>query len=439
MAKAIPFPSKRRLDRVKKYFDRDIKDQNLKIHFIEADGSILPDGNLVEYKLMRKCWRDAKFEYLVIDEAHNIRRVGSAFHSSCLLLQCNTPIMVTGTPIVSTLRDLEAPLHFFWKRYEIDVYAWDSMKIGNCSGLWHHGYDPYAYKNELEDPLVSVHGLLSPELIDKYPGLAKMKGIYEQTGVPIWQMNPFLFKRAGKEMEWGTSFGQQVVRPILGLLSIRRTPRSPVKLPDGKSTYPGVDLLPMQIITEELCFGPGLKKVAKEYGDKMASSLMVPGPSGMKGGQQGDGAYINFAAHRAGILSAHNSRNIMILSNDASHLGKDKADATQTLNQLRDGAGRTQKVAERVRAHAAADTEPTVGVEHVRKIISEDMTGGLQFIYSETRVDPNISGLATPGQWLDWLLPSTPATLRVLELCTQYVIDQSHRVCIFIDTPWIQQ
>lgn len=60
-----------------------------------------------------------------------------------------------------------------------------------------------------------------------------MEEFYKRTGVKIWHLNTIFVEAAGSRADWTSSFGQNIVAPVLGLLSLRRALRSRLVLPDG--------------------------------------------------------------------------------------------------------------------------------------------------------------------------------------------------------------
>ncbi|KEY72384.1 hypothetical protein S7711_10413 [Stachybotrys chartarum IBT 7711] len=69
--------------------------------------AIQPDGYAVTINFGRqKVWDKTKFNVVVVDEAHIARKMNGTFNHILRNLQCKSLLYVSGTPIVSTGRDL---------------------------------------------------------------------------------------------------------------------------------------------------------------------------------------------------------------------------------------------------------------------------------------------------------------------------------------------
>ncbi|KAI9172675.1 hypothetical protein HJFPF1_02185 [Paramyrothecium foliicola] len=438
---------KRHPNHTKQYFASELDDGDWSIHFIPRNEEILPDGNLIKYEFVNQFWENARFQYLIVDEAHMAKKVNGTFNHCCDMINHETLVAVTGTPIVSTLQDLESPLKLFWNRYGFKVRGWGDMNLHHLAGLWRPEYDPYAARTEFGDGTYTI-GLFSPGMLTRYPAMLHVKKVYEDTGVPVWQINPILYSRAGTQGKWGSVFGDQVTRVVLELLSIRRTSGSRVKLPNGDVISSGADLLPMRVITEELRFRPALAPAVRAHGDEMARSVTAPPTTSdesdnsptveeawnFSGHYMTHGNRSHFGARRAGALGAHDARNIRLLSaNLSSTFGSSVIAARKELKHVQSMTRKTQS------GSGPISKEPPVGCEQIYRLVVSDPTGGLAFFYNQTKVDPDVATLVSTSQWLGWLMATSPITTRVLELCCQYVYHEKRRVLIYCEIPWIQQ
>jgi hypothetical protein len=111
---------------------------------------------------------------------------------------------------------------------------------------------------------------------------------------------------------------------------------------------------------------------------------------------------INFNAYREGILCAYDWRNAKILyTNVESIFGADVDRVARALARLRDSERLTSTQEERLTRNASDGDAPSVGVEHLQKLLSFDNNAGLDYLFSRARLDPHI---IAPAGRLGWLI-----------------------------------
>ncbi|UKZ55768.1 hypothetical protein TrVGV298_009592 [Trichoderma virens] len=419
--------------KLRKYHKGDLELKNKRLHFLKGHERALPDGYLVEYNLVRPALGDVKWGFLIVDEAHTARRVDG----------------VTGTPLMGSLHDIISPLSLIWSKLDIETPPNGDIGIGYTQGLWEENYDPNI--NNTWPNGKETKGIFTEKFLKSCPseGWTQMQEFYKRTGVKIWQINPTLVERAGRQAEWSSAFGQKVMSVVLGMVSLHRTQRSRLILPDGQVCFPAADLMPMTIITEELSYDPARRPLVQEHGRNIAARIFVAGPSNTtqnftpsqnvppSGAQEGS---LNFGAYRQGVLVAYDWRNSHILYSNVEEIFGGEPDAiANTLRLLRDSGGLTDTQAKRLQQRTAKHSMPTVGVNHVQKLLSFDNNQGLDYFFTRTCLDPDVLPLTDRAAWIYWLTATSPVLARTIELCHRYVHERKERVLIYVDTPWIQQ
>lgn len=317
---------------------------------------------------------------------------------------------------MSGLYDIMSPLRLIWDKTGFDAVT-GLANFGDIDGLWKPEYDPSNY-NVWGDG-TATKGIFTPEFKEQNPseGWDQMQSSYRQTGVKIWQLCPPIVEAAGQRASWSSSFGQNVVSAIFRILSLCRSLHSRLLLPDGTVSYPGADLLPMTIATEELNYDKENQTRIKEHGRESARKSFATVRSGDFMLSQGTltrarkSGVIAFSPYREGILVAHDWRNHEII---ISNMGEAK------------------KLCKK-------DKVPILGVEHIERLLSTDRNAGLGYLFAQTRLDPNVNSLSDRSGWLHWLCASSPILSRSLELAHRYIHEQKERLVIYVDTPWIQQ
>lgn len=333
---------------------------------------------------------------------------------------------------MSGLCDIMSPLRLIWTKTGFDAVN-GLADFGNIEGLWKPEYDP-CIDNTWEDG-TTTNGIFTIHFKQRNPseGWGQMQSFYKKTSVKIWQLCPPIVQMAGERASWSSSFGQNVVSVILRTLSLRRSLYSPLRLPDGSVSYPGADLLPMTIATEELSYDQRYQTKIKEHGQTIASDLFATSRSGTFKLNKGtladtrERGLINFSAYRKGIMVAHDWRNQEILRVIEKASGAIRgANGTRLRLRLRWNIPKRYKV-------------PTVGIKHIGELLSIDKNAGLDFFFTSTCLDPDVIAPAGRSGWLYWLCATSPILARSLELAHRYIHEQKERLIIFVDTLWIQQ
>lgn len=87
------------------------------IHENDKNAAEEPDGNLVEYISTLSSSDKMTWEFVVADEAHNAKKPNSMYNHVLRLLKWEKILWVTGTPILTSLKDLVSPLSLMWRAY----------------------------------------------------------------------------------------------------------------------------------------------------------------------------------------------------------------------------------------------------------------------------------------------------------------------------------
>ncbi|KAK4078931.1 hypothetical protein Trihar35433_36 [Trichoderma harzianum] len=444
---------KKRFDaskRVPRYESEDDPElQKRRLHFLSEDDDIQPDGNIVKYRLRRPAVQEIQWGFLIVDEAHLARRVDSIYNRTFRLLSWRWLMWVTGTPLMSGLQDILSPLYLMWPTFGIDMPLLRSSEIEYLEGLWREDYDPEKEWNVF-DRRRKTRGILSESFIEEHPSKCwgKVKK-FLQNGVKIWQLNPFFVERVGREAEWSSAIGKDVISAILRAVSLRRTQRSRLLLPNGEVCFPSADMLPMKVISEELTFDKTRKNLVRKHGRDAAKNMFLmasntlqeftASPQGIINPSDREPS-INFSAYREGVLVAFDFRNLKILYTNVDEIfGKDIPNIAKALASVRDSLTITKSQQQRLFQRADKDDMPMVGVEHLQQLLGFDNNCGLNYVFTRSCLDPDVIAPAERIGWLRWLTASSPMSARIIELCHDYVIKNQKRVVVYIDTPWIQQ
>ncbi|KAL7906500.1 P-loop containing nucleoside triphosphate hydrolase protein [Trichoderma velutinum] len=417
-------------NRIRTYYKGDPDLNGKRLEILAQGDERTPDGILAEYRLQNEDLGKIRWGFLIMDEAHTARKVSG----------------VTGTPLMSSLHDIMSPLILLWTKIGIKA-ATEYADYGNIQGLWRTSYDP-DNNNQWEDGS-STLGVFTAEFKGKYPPKSwdEMEDFYKRTGVKIWQLNPVIVEAAGRKAEWSSSFGQNVVSAIFGLLALRRCLRSRLVLPNGTACYPGAELPPMTIATEELNFDSKRQSYIRDHGRICATNSFLPGPAGENFNVSQEGisstqheGSINFSAYREGVLVAYDCRNSNIIySNVEDIFGADMKTIENAITAFRDGNVTLSSKLQRHGSGSDKGKGPIVGVEHLQRLLSFDQNAGLDYFFSRACLDPDVNSPAGRSGWLNWLCATSPILSRCLELTHRYVLQDKERIVVYVDTRWIQQ
>ncbi|KJZ73345.1 hypothetical protein HIM_07349 [Hirsutella minnesotensis 3608] len=421
---------------------------------VSREANIEPDANLITYSLKHPRLAHQKFQFLMVDEAHCAKKMTGMYNNSFRLLNWDTSLWVSGTVLISSLKDILSPLFLFWLKLDMPTYGWltDGHHLGDLQLLFHQDYDPTSRSFELNGR--TVLGLFHEDTDFSRSELGiRLKDFWVKHKFPIWVLCQTLVSAACDATKWNVGAGMLVVGGVLRNLCLRRTLKTPLRLEDNSIIYPALELPPMKIIYEELQFSKEFSAAVKRHGDMCAKSMTNAPVAGdvpdMTRGQAGEAianpsdaiGSQNFGAYREGVFGAFDARNRTLMSKEVGHLFMPKSGRTtisSTIRDIRDSriALTTTEVARSMKNSADA---AVAGVEHLKTLRDNSNFGAIEYLYLATRSDPHVPTLTSPMQWARWHLASSPISLRVIQLCTEYVLEKGRNVVVFVDTPWIQE
>ncbi|SCO36209.1 uncharacterized protein FFMR_03986 [Fusarium fujikuroi] len=321
-------------------------------------------------------------------------------------------------------------------------------------GLYDESYDPYTEDNKLNGGRDTTHGIFTEAYLTKFPQFAALQDVFNKSDgkCRLWMTNPVIFRAAGSAFNWGTDAGHLVVRPIYKMLQVRRTMRTPLKLPDGKVCCPAQDLLPSTIVLEEVTHDEtkeifnAVRKMGQDQAKKLFQKKMNQssiedmhrsGNSETISHQIKDSPpKMNFGEHRKGVLTSFDWRNYKLLSSDNPIIFGEEDAVNQRIKSLRDP--KVVRTNSQMARESKTPSTPVVGVEKVEELLHNDINGGLSFFFHQTSIDPSLLPPSDRGGYIHWLCYMSPVMTRTLELVWQYVREEKERVLVYVDSPWIQ-
>ncbi|KAF0637159.1 hypothetical protein FPSE5266_20309 [Fusarium pseudograminearum] len=353
---------------------------------VVVDDPKIADGNIVWYKRTQEGIKNICFQFVVCDEAQVAREADGLYNNLLRKFQWRILLWTSGTSLSNSLRDLISPPILMWKALGIQ---WNPAigRIGYLPGLYHKDYDPLIENNEIRGQITK--GILHRDFLANNKGAEALLPFWQNEKSRLWMLHPEIYKAAGMKHHWGSNLAAWVVRPIFEYMHIRRTMRTPLRLPDGYMTYPGIDLLPPTIVR--------LFKPAND--DGAMTSQAIEGTSSE--------ATLNFGVHRQGVLTTFDWRNTIILDPANQKIPGSKKDIELRVQSLLDPSEpKTRSELERMKKNEAAQHDVILGVDHVQRLISKDPNGGLTWLYNMTHKDEAAlapSDRAAMLRWVEWI------------------------------------
>ncbi|KFA56134.1 hypothetical protein S40293_00104 [Stachybotrys chartarum IBT 40293] len=399
-----PIPSPvRRNSKLPRCFllDHTTKEQPHKTVTREAANAILRQHC---FRPGRNHWDAVEFEYLVVDDAHQARRLNGARNHMLRLLHRKSLIWVSGTPITSGYRDLMSPLHLMWRKY--DVQMPHEKSPGYLPALWHKDYDPTkeADKIMIGDKMRSIRGIFHENFKRDHPDrradLETMETIWQRDQFPIWQLEPTLYCKALAEHDKAKEF---VVKPVLKLIALQRTRMSLLRLPSGKIIIPDPHRLPCKILWEQLQYDPITAVSVEQHGKEMAQKMHTFGPI----------------------------ENTITQGYQPSHVIKTQTPRLNTRKWQHGMLVAHNYISKRL-LEVPLSASISKGRPEVKAIVDADVDGGLTYMLARTG-PAHIWSFGGPEPWLRWICGGSPAIFRIVDLSLKYA-KMKERVLIATDS-----
>lgn len=379
-----------------------------------------------------------KFNFIIFDESQRLKGADTNLTRSVTLLDCESLVFVTSTPLFSAVYDLISTLRLMWKRLGFDCVFPDT--IGDPAQLYQLDYDPNREMLVENDVVTRTPGLF--HVMDDGPALHAFKAAWEKEKIALWMLSPRLFTATGSRMNWSVDFGRKVVRPLLKTIMIRWSRTSRLKLPDGTVEYPGVGIPPVNNVTEELCHGPSRHAEVKDHFWNLMKSLHSFGqsnnsaPSYMPSDAPGSSIRVNGETFRQGVFHAFDPRFTTLFSPEIDNLTRER-----DIQRARTGYivhnTLNQGLTENWRSSTSNRT--IGGLRKVEDLIEHDMLGGLMYWFDSTKESDAMTCPVLRHEMLRWFLRTNPIMTRLMHHVVEKVLKGRHRIVVYVQYPLIQQ
>ncbi|KAF5568304.1 permease [Fusarium phyllophilum] len=313
----------------------------------KTDATDEADGSLIGCLSKAEAFSKATFEFIVADEAHNAKKI-NGIYNHMLRLSTGKSCSVSGTPILSSLKDLLSPLSLMWASIR---------------------------KN-------TTRGIVTESYLTEFPQFTALEEVFKKSNgdCRLWMVNPDIFRAVG------FSTGGQM---LANLLSV---------------SYPARDRFPPLIALElvshdetkiiaDTVQSMGQLQAKKLYKQKKESSIEDVDRSGtsqaINGQVKDPSPKLNFGEHRKGVLTSFDWRNYkMLYPYNPAIFGHPNA-VNERIKDIGDPKIiRITSQMERENKKQAASSPPVVSVDKVGELLRDDINGGLGFFFGQTNSDP---------------------------------------------------
>ncbi|KAK0370513.1 hypothetical protein CLIM01_12137 [Colletotrichum limetticola] len=398
------------------------------------------------------------WQRIIFDEAQMAKKPGGIIINWLTREFSYARHLVSATLIVNHLKDLTNPLQLFWRQCwngmsYLDVWHLPSRdQLGDTILLYDPNYDPHVQL--WHKGTESVMGIFHKDnyLNSQLPtGTKYLMDVFDKQGDRLWILHPALYKVTGAMYSWRNEFPVKVVKPLLELLSRKRTMHTKMVLPDGSSSFPAQNLKSASIEVEELEYP---KEVRNDVLDKTTTML--------RGGRLGDTDAPNSARDSSGIRVPRtgedtpgrmnaNMRAAVLYGFDLHNEVMMKPDAT--IASIPDNifeekmASYASKHAEGKRTVATRDKQQNdydppsarkkkaimLGREHIDNLVASDPFCGLLYMF-RLYYDKYAPEPYDRYQMVKWCVSRSPMMLRTLELVHHWrrVVPKEQRSKVFI-------
>jgi hypothetical protein len=369
----------------------------------------------------------------VADKCHFIKSKTTASNKLVRQLDREGLLLVSATPLSNHVRDIQGYLRVLWdpawpfgyvqkRDASKDVLFFDESLMDRISGS-----TSIANLEESISLDRLLSGRVTPEskLTERQQKRADEYREYVRAGrVPLFLLNPSLFKSFATTQNWSTSVSTLGVQPILQMLSVRRGMLTEMEMPDGGTTYMGEGIAGISTETVKLDYPLDIRLTLQGHISKLVDKLLSPQDSGLPevlpGGHilEKAGMMMNGAVYRRLAMASTDLDNITLttlstrllkMMQDLQQgvvggirgikatdlLGRRQADKDEDedddddedeFNTMAIDEGETPEHKAREEKRKARNRPiPAAGTQEVSQIAMFDTTGGLQWKFYNIR------------------------------------------------------
>ncbi|KAK8063118.1 hypothetical protein PG996_007770 [Apiospora saccharicola] len=320
----------------------------------------------------------AMFSRVICDEAHVIRNQNSVIARMVGLFPRKHTILMTATPTINRLGDIVGLMHQIYQTSSLpmpeDFYNDSALEPEYDISTIEHSAD----QNEMSDTRDAVREYV------------------KTTNNKPWALLP----GAQSEISSGdlsSGRSDKVYAAATACFVVRRSMRDGVEytVPPAEEgiAYPGQDIPPCTVITEELSMkgfdgeedAELLRFITNKLWKKINTAGGGDGPvlpelGTMHSGDKSKDGRVNMNVHRHMLLNAFDLRTQEVFTNEDKLSGSVTVDLIERAVRTNTGPPSTLASSRKGKSKASKDKAPTLGVEQVDHLRSLDPDGGLNYI-----------------------------------------------------------
>ncbi|KAH6610611.1 hypothetical protein Trco_000631 [Trichoderma cornu-damae] len=358
---------------------------------------------------------------VVADECHFIKTPDASANKLINQLDRDGLLLVSATPLPSHLRDISGYLQVIWNTaWPFGYKAIDTIPSDSFFGS--QVYDELLANPDRavgETTLTLRRVLSGRDLGDEKLSARQLAQAQEYKDFvrggkgPAYLINPTLFQAFAATNNYEATVSTTGARPIFEMLSVRRGMLTKMTLPDGRTTFMGEGIAGLSVETVELDLTPKVEAKLHEHISVLADKFMSPAgrglPEMLPGGHLFGAPSVmhNGAVYRRLSLASTDVKNIKLTTPSSRIMrrvtefreGASGGFLSQELtanDQYRDGGNGSRisetddsSLAQSRRRDQAKKSKsgsiPAAGAKEVNRVATYDTTGGLQFVFYNTR------------------------------------------------------
>ncbi|KAM0258612.1 hypothetical protein ACHAQJ_003783 [Trichoderma viride] len=350
---------------------------------------------------------------VVLDECQFIKKETSSYNKLARQLDRDALLLVSANPL-ATLQDLCSYLRVMWDA------AWPfSYLFESDSALRKTLYDPAAYDHLLKREdlygvtlkrVVTGGEIMTDKLTPRQRQRCEEYIEFVLGGYgPAYLLHPELFKDLWFTEGYETGALISVSLKILEMISVRRGMLTPMKLPNGDVTYVGKGIASLAIRTVELTSTASVRQRLYEHISRLEKMLEYPGGVNVE------------EEIKETVLNRVIRHRLSMISTDVNNATLTTPTARLLRNLL-------------ILKESVTQPMSTVGSKDMSQPITFDATGGLQWLFYNTRESQKYSFPTDGPSQVKYAAWDSPKYCHVL-LKALEAMEREEKLLIYVNNP----
>jgi len=401
----------------------------------------------------------AKFRRVIADECQAVRYIGNTFHQFIASMPKERIQLVSATPTLNSVKDMKGLARLISLTSDLPKMTVEASHTGDLTQS-DGSFEPFSEEGLRVLGLTELDMKEAKDPNDPNSEKAKLNNLkawydYEKETKqpPFWMLDPGLYARCGStSTPENESLSATIYTALVAMLVIRRTMKTPLKMPDGTTTFPAVDIPAPDIAMVEVSHGPSIQRSSIEVMDRWIRLLGAPPEapgiavnvdkvmSAKDGVKETQDVSMNMGVHRFLSMASFDYM-IQRLFFDVTIADRDPLMRVSLTSLAEDYRGKVgSQVTEAYRhvlARAAKREEgrvdPKFGVDHVNEVLAIDKDGGLTWKYSCMHGPEYIPPIDRASMVI-WAISQSPIMVEAIRIIV-HNIRRGLKTVVMIENP----